>query len=309
MTLGDVIKVLDASLEEVEDEAKGEAREKQASTVFDGQLSAVALVSEGDKLFLRTVTPEGLESVATIIPIEASSPIIARVKELVEKGISKNDITRVLNVYGERRGLKDEVINQINRYYEGLRDKFSDEQAEELKGLGIDSSKLKVPIAKDGKYKGEVDPRKIINTQNFRITDVIGLFSDKADITDAEREAYKELKLDYQEFRSQPKRQQGILRKLLTMSGKSNYEDAVAFLDKKYSMAEQGGNTKRVQDMIKYWKDEKRKTGSGWWNGEKETYKKMIQGGPRLRTFRDWSNEELQAVIDGLRANLMKFKT
>ena len=55
---------------------------------------------------------------------------------------------------------------------------------------------------------------------------------------------------------------------------------------------------------LKYWKDEKRKTGSGWWNGEKETYKKMIQGGPRLRTFRDWSNEELQAVIDGLEGEL-----
>lgn len=89
------------------------------------------------------------------------------------------------------------------------------------------------------------------------------------------------------------------------MSGKSNYEDAVAFLDKKYSMAEQGGNTKRVQDKIKYWKDEKRKTGSGWWNGEKERYKKMmIQGAPRVREFQDWSNEELQAVIDGLEGEL-----
>ena len=197
MTLGDVIKVLDASLEEVEDEAKGEAREKQASTVFDGKLGAVALVSEGDKLFLRTVTPKGLESVATIIPIEASSPIIARVKELVEKGISENDIKRVFNVYGERKGLKDEVISQINRYYEGLRDGFSKEQAAELEGLGIDSSKLKVPIAKDGKQKGEVDPKKIINTQDFRVSDVFGLLPDKADVTDAERRRFQTLKNNY----------------------------------------------------------------------------------------------------------------
>jgi len=269
---------LEKSLREMEKMIESSKREKKVGNIYDGTISSIDLVSKDGEVYLQTTPSRTGKS--TKFPLSQDSDIAAAVRDAQSTGRPNGEslLLRALNTFSSERngGLKDSVIQAVSDLYGKLQDagQLPDER------------------------------HKKVDLSNFRVTDVSGVFDEKIDISDAEREAYKELKLDYQEFRSQPKRQQGILRKLLRMSGKSNYEDAVAFLDKKYSMAEQGGNTKRVQDMIKYWKDEKRKTGSGWWNGEKETYKKMIQGGPRVRTFRDWSNEELQAVIDGLEGEL-----
>jgi len=262
MTLGDVLEVLEVSLEEVEDEAKSMERERDAETVFDGKLGAVQLVSEGDKLFFRTVTPLGHEKKATIIPIEAGSSIIARVKDLIGKGLAERDINQVLNIYGEKRGLKDEVIDQINRYYKGLRDGFSEEQAAELRNLGIDSSKLKVPIIKGGKQEGEVDSRKIVNTQNFRVSDIIGLAPDKAEVSDEDKKRYIQLSELYDNYGddSRFKMNDTLMGRLQSLAAKArikidpnNLDAAFTALDDVY------GTEETIEEVFKVSRDLLRK--------------------------------------------------
>ena len=277
-TVEELLGKINTSRLEMERMIQSSKREKKVGNIYDGTISSIDLVSKGGEVYLQTTPSKTGKS--TKFPLSQESGIAAAVRDAQSTGRSNGESLLLgrLNSFSDVRqgGLKDDVIAAISDLYG------------KLQGAG------ELP---DERHKK-------VDLSNFRVTDASGVFDEQIDISDAERKAYEELKLDYQEFRSQPNRQKGILKQLQRMSGKLNYEDAVASLDKKYSVATQGGDTKRVQDVIKYWKDEKKKTGSGWWNGEVETYKKMIQGGPRTRSFQGWSNEELQAVIDGLEGEL-----
>ncbi len=242
----EVIEILDLLYDQTIARAEKSEKESQAESVFEGNLEAIDLVSEGDKLFLRTSTSPGYEKIATIIPISTNSEIYRRVTELISKNSSEETIKGLLNFDSDKKGLKSEVVEQINRYYTGLRDGFTDdEQIRELEALGIDPSTLSVPIVKDEKKPnyGQPDPKKFINTKNFSVVKVHGL-SD-VQVTDKQKSEYEKLKAQYEDSMTTPNRQSRIRDRLVRLTGKAipadkdKYRQAIAELDKIYGIKDE----------------------------------------------------------------------
>ena len=199
-------QILNNAEKEAVEKAFATEEESEQKNVYGGAIESIDLVSEDGEIYLRT-TPSR-EGKTTKFPIDQEGKIATVARKALEMGKedSESDLLKALNVFSEQGGLKNAVIDAIKAEY--------DRQ----------SAEGTLPT----------ESRKIVNLSSFAVTDVSGLFPKELNITPEQRKEYENLKTDYREYAGQPKRRKGILQRLLAMSGKTNYEDAIAYLEPIY---------------------------------------------------------------------------
>jgi len=199
-------QILNNAEKEAVEKAFATEEESEQKNVYGGAIESIDLVSEDGEIYLRT-TPSR-EGKTTKFPIDQEGKIATVARKALEMGKedSESDLLKALNIFSEQGGLKNAVIDAIKAEY--------DRQ----------SAEGTLPT----------ESRKIVNLSSFAVTDVSGLFPKELNVTPEQRQKYEELKTDYRDFAGQPKRRKGILQQLLAMSGKTNYEDAIAYLEPIY---------------------------------------------------------------------------
>jgi len=221
-TAQDLEQKLELSKKEADESFSASEREKKVKNAFAGNINSIDLVSEKGEIYLRTTPVKG-NSTKFSLNQEGDIATAVREAQSIGKPSGESALLKALNAFSDvPGGLKDSVINIISVEY--------------IKQMNT------------GTLPNE--SRKKVNLSDFNVTDVVGVFDEQIDITPEEREKYKNLKLDYAEFATQPKRQKGILRKLLTMSGKLNYEDAIAHLEPIY-----GTKDESLEEVFKVSRD------------------------------------------------------
>jgi hypothetical protein len=204
---------IDAAVKETQKDKvqSGLEAEAGAGSKHSGGLGAIYFEAMGDEMFLMTIPPPPRQGKRQVKPTEfkipADSPIIQAASEAATSGDSdaESKFKKRLNLVAEQGGLKNEIISIIDAEYERLMN------------------------SKEEKY-----PKKRVNLSNFRVTDIVGLFESQIDVTEDERKKYEDLKAGYLASTTQPKRQKKLLAQLSAMSGKSNYEDAITYLEPIY---------------------------------------------------------------------------